>query len=220
MSDSLRPHGPQHARPPCPSPTPRAYPNSCPLSRWYDSTISSSVILFSSCLQSFPAPGSFQMSQINNLGIEFCVESDFPLDYWRHYSSVFWLLRMWFKNSMAFFYTWSFESHSVCLWAVSGSVYPLCQEIPQGWVSSFTVPPGFWEILLSIYFRFIYLSWLCPVACGILVPWPEIKPGILAVKPSSNHWTSGEALSEYFFAIFLLSSPSAYSLFGNPTVGR
>ena len=63
VSDSLRPHGPQHARPPCPSPTPRAYPNSCPLSRWYDSTISSSVILFSSCLQSFPAPGSFQMSQ-------------------------------------------------------------------------------------------------------------------------------------------------------------
>ena len=54
-SDSLRPHEPQHARPLCPSPTPRVYPNSCPLSRWCHPTISSSVIPFSSCPQSFPA---------------------------------------------------------------------------------------------------------------------------------------------------------------------
>ena len=63
MSDSLRPHELQHARPPCPSPTPRAYPNSCPFSRWYHPTISSSVVLFSSCPQSFPASGSFPVSQ-------------------------------------------------------------------------------------------------------------------------------------------------------------
>ena len=63
-SDSLRPCGLQHARPPCPSPTPRVYSNSCPLSWWCHPTISSSVILFSSCLQSFPASGSFQMSQL------------------------------------------------------------------------------------------------------------------------------------------------------------
>ena len=62
MSDSLQPHGLQHARPPCPSPTPRVYSNSCPLSRWCHPTISSSVIPFSSHLQSFPASGSFQMS--------------------------------------------------------------------------------------------------------------------------------------------------------------
>ena len=62
-SDSLQPHGLQHTRPPCPSPTPRVYSNSCPLSQWCHSTISSSVILFSSHLQSFPASGSFQMSQ-------------------------------------------------------------------------------------------------------------------------------------------------------------
>ena len=61
--DSLQPHGLQHARPPCPSPTPRVYPNSCPLSRWCHPTISSSVVPFS-CLQSFPASGSFQMSQL------------------------------------------------------------------------------------------------------------------------------------------------------------
>ena len=59
VSHSLRPHEPQHARPPCSSPTPRIYPNSCPLSRWCHPTISSSVVLFSSCPQSFPASGSF-----------------------------------------------------------------------------------------------------------------------------------------------------------------
>ena len=64
MSDSLQPHGLQHTRPPCPSPTPRVYPNSCPLSRWCHPTISSYVLPFSSSLQSFPASGSFQMSQL------------------------------------------------------------------------------------------------------------------------------------------------------------
>ena len=64
MSDSLRPHGRQHARPPCPSPAPGVYPNLCPLSLWCHPNISSSVIPFSSHLQSFPASGSFQMSQL------------------------------------------------------------------------------------------------------------------------------------------------------------
>ena len=59
----LRLHGLQHTRPPCPSPTPGVYSNSCPLSRWYHPTISSSVVPFSSCLQSFPASGCFRMSQ-------------------------------------------------------------------------------------------------------------------------------------------------------------
>ena len=62
LSDSLQPHGLQHARSPCPSPTPRVYSNSCPLSRWCHPTISSSGVS-SSCLQSFSASGSFQMSQ-------------------------------------------------------------------------------------------------------------------------------------------------------------
>ena len=64
VSDSLQSHGAQHAGPPCPSPTSRVYPNSCALSRWCHPTISSSVINFSSCSQSFPAPGSFPMSQL------------------------------------------------------------------------------------------------------------------------------------------------------------
>ena len=81
MSDSLQPHGLQHTRPPCPSPTPRAYSDSCPLSRWCHPAISStvvpfssSVVPFSSYLQSFPASGSFPMSQFfasgdQNIGV-------------------------------------------------------------------------------------------------------------------------------------------------------
>ena len=70
---TLRPHELQHARPPCPSPTPRVYSNSCPLSRWWHPTISSSVVPFSSP-QSFPASGSFQICQFfasgaQNIGV-------------------------------------------------------------------------------------------------------------------------------------------------------
>ena len=61
---TLQPHGLQHARPPCPSPTPRVYPNSRPSSRWCHPTISSSVVPFSSHLQSFPSSGSFLMSEL------------------------------------------------------------------------------------------------------------------------------------------------------------
>ena len=71
VSNSLQPCEPQHARPPCPSTTPRVYPNSCPLNRWYHPTISSSVIPFSSFFpspQSFPESGSFQMSQLFTSG--------------------------------------------------------------------------------------------------------------------------------------------------------
>ena len=68
MSNSLRPRGLQHARPPCPSPTPGVYSNSCPLSQSCHPTISSFVIPFSSHLQCFPASGSFQMSQLFTSG--------------------------------------------------------------------------------------------------------------------------------------------------------
>ena len=64
VSNSLQPQEPQHARPPCPSPTPRDHPNPCSLSWWCHPTVSSSVIPFSSCPQSFPASGYFQMSHL------------------------------------------------------------------------------------------------------------------------------------------------------------
>ena len=70
MSDSLQPHGLQHATPPCPSPTPRGCSNSCPSSQWCHPTISSSVFPFSSCLQFFPASGSFAVNQFfKSLGL-------------------------------------------------------------------------------------------------------------------------------------------------------
>ena len=64
VSDSLWPHESQHARPPCPSPVPRVYSNSCPSSGWCHPAISSSVVHFSSCPQSLPASGPFPMSQL------------------------------------------------------------------------------------------------------------------------------------------------------------
>ena len=68
LSYSLQPHGLQHSRPPCPSPALGVYQNSCPLSRWCHPNISSLLICFSSCLQSFPASGSVQMSQLFESG--------------------------------------------------------------------------------------------------------------------------------------------------------
>ena len=68
MSDSLRPHESQHARPPCPAPTPRVYSNTSPSSRWCHPAISSSVVLFSSYPQSLPASGAFPMSQLFTWG--------------------------------------------------------------------------------------------------------------------------------------------------------
>ena len=69
MSNSLKPHGLQYARRPCPSPpTPEACSNSCPLSQWWNQIISSSIVPFSSCLQSFPASRSFQLSQVLSSG--------------------------------------------------------------------------------------------------------------------------------------------------------
>ena len=68
VSDSLWAHEPQYTRPLCPSPTPRVYPNPCPMCRWCHPTISSSVVPFSSSPQSFPASGSFQMNQLSTSG--------------------------------------------------------------------------------------------------------------------------------------------------------
>ena len=84
VSNSLRPHESQHARPPCPSPTPRVHSNSCPSSQWCHPAISSSVIPFSSCPQSFPASGSFPVSQLfawggQSIGVS-ALASVFPMN--------------------------------------------------------------------------------------------------------------------------------------------
>ena len=84
VSDSLQPHESQHARPPCPSPTPGVYSNPCPLSRWCHPAILSSVIPFSSCPPPFPASGSFQMSELftssgQSIGVS-ASTSDLPMN--------------------------------------------------------------------------------------------------------------------------------------------
>ena len=86
VSESLRPHGLQHAKPPCPSPTPRVYSNSCPLSQWCYPTISSSVIPFSSCLQSFQYQGLFK-------GVSSLHQVAKILEFQLQYQSFQWTLR-------------------------------------------------------------------------------------------------------------------------------
>ena len=108
MSDSLWPHGLQHTRPPCPSPTPRAYSNSHPSSRWCHPTISSSVVPFSSCLQSFPASGSFPVSQFFASGSQ---SFSFSISPFNEYSGLT-----------------SFRMHWLDLLAVQGTLKSLLQH--------------------------------------------------------------------------------------------
>ena len=89
VSDSLQPHEPQHARPASPSPTPGVYTNPCPSSQWCHPIISSSVIPFSSCPQSFPAAGSFPMSQ-------FFRSSGQSIEFQRQHQSFQWIFRTYF----------------------------------------------------------------------------------------------------------------------------
>ena len=110
VSDYLWPHGLQHAKPPCPSPTLRAYWNSCPLNRWWHSAISSSVVPFSR-LQSFPASGSFPMSQFFTSGgqsigvsasasvLPMNIQDSFPLGLTGFISLQLWGLSRVFSNT-------------------------------------------------------------------------------------------------------------------------
>ena len=93
MSKSLRPHELQHARPPCPSPTPRVHPNPCPSSQWCHPTISSSVVPFSSCPQSFPASGSFQMISFRMDWLDLLAVQGTPESLLQHHSSKASILR-------------------------------------------------------------------------------------------------------------------------------
>ena len=88
MSNSLRPHELQPARPPCPSSTPGVHPNPCPSSQWCHSTISSSVVPFSSCPQSFQASGSFQMRQLFALGGQKYWSFSFNISHSNEYSGL------------------------------------------------------------------------------------------------------------------------------------
>ena len=96
MYDSLQPHGLQHTRPTCPSPTPRVYSNSCPWSQWCHLTISSSVVRFSSHLQSFPASEYFPMSQFFTSGVFFAKHWSFRRSPSNDYSRLISFRMDWF----------------------------------------------------------------------------------------------------------------------------
>ena len=146
-SDSLRPHGLQHARTPCPSPTPRVYLNSCPLSQWCHPTISFSVILFSSRLQSFPASGSFPMSQFfassgQSIGVS-ASESILPLN-----------IQDWFTLGWIGWISWQSKGLSRVFRPQFKSINSLALSLLYG--PTFTSVHDYWE---SHSFGYMDLCW-------------------------------------------------------------
>ena len=152
QSDSLRLHELQLARPPCPSPTPGVYSNSCPSSRWCHPNISSSVVPFSSCPQSFTASGSFQMSQLfasggQNIGVS-ASTSVLPINT-QEWSPLGWTDRISLQSkglSRVFSNTTvkkhQFFSIQLSLWSNSCMV----SEISQKQKSKFYIMPLIWWI--------------------------------------------------------------------------
>ena len=111
VSDSLRPHGLQHARPPCPSPSPGVGSNPCPLSRWCQPTISSSVVPFSSCLQSFPACTGFYMNIKFSFHLDKFLRMGWTLNYMRSVCSTEKLFSKWsyYFTSPTGIHVWAFQ---------------------------------------------------------------------------------------------------------------
>ena len=181
VSNSLQPHESQHARPPCPSPTPGVHPKPCPLSRWCHPTISSSVVPFSSCPQSFPASGSFPMSQLFALGgqsfgvsasasvLPMNIQDWFPFIYYFKDSDLY----VHYTLSLAYFpqivnLTWckcvifNLLADSNLLWWLI-----LCVHLPGPWAQTFGQ---------TLFWMFLWVCFLnennilrkagCPPQCG------------------------------------------------------
>ena len=191
MSDSFRPHGLQHTRPLCPSPSPGVHPSSCPLYQWCHPAISSSDTFFSFCPQSFPASGTFPMSQLftsddQNTGVS-ASASAFPM------STQGWFpLRL---NGLA----------SLLSKVLSGALAmppPKCLQFsllfPSIHLPHQAFSPEVSEIQalpLPLWPCFFPPLWSYLVAYRILVPQPETEPVPWAVKSwSPNHWTAREFL--------------------------
>ena len=157
MSDSLQPHEPQHARPPCPSPTPRVHPNPCPSSRWCHPTISSSVVPFSSCPQSLPESESFPMSQLlawggQSIGVS-ASASVFPMNTqdWSPLGWTGWIslqsiivIAPELKDYSLDFLGSCWDWRPITVWHYK---LPLCQS-------------GLWNLMSNNSILFIFLSWM------------------------------------------------------------
>ena len=193
VSDSLRPQGLQHTRPPCPLPTPGVYSNSCPLSRWCHPTISSSVIPFSSWLQSFPASGSFPISQFfasggQSIGVSasasvlpMTIQDWFPLG-WTSWIS------LQSKGLSRVFSSTTIQNHEffgtqLSLWSNSHMSTDYWKQCPNLKCSD----------LMTLFFFFFY--------------------DFLHVDVSCNHHTNQHQLTEYFqHPKFPLTIPLLHSL--------
>ena len=143
VSDSLWPHEPQHTRPPCPSPAPGVYPNPCPSSWWCHPAISSSIVPFSCCPQSFPASGSFPMSHLfawgsQSTGVS-ASTSDLPMNT-QDWSSLGWTvwISLQSKGLTRLFSNTTFQKHQffsaqLSLWSNS-HIHTWLLEKPQLWL--------------------------------------------------------------------------------------
>ena len=122
VSDSLRPQGPQHARPPCPSLTPRAYSNSYPPSRWCHPTISSSVVPFSSRLPSFLASGSFPVTQFFTLVAKVLeIQLQHQSFQWIFKTDLLWDGLVWPQVTIWLFISRNLKKRQVSMWELSGT---------------------------------------------------------------------------------------------------
>ena len=227
MSDSLQPHGLQHARPPCPSPTPGVYPNSFPLNRWCLPTISSSAIPFS-CLQSFPASGSFQMSQLfasggQSIGVS-ASTSVLPINSqdWSPLGWTGWIslqskgLSTVFSNTTVqkhqfFGAQLSYSPTLTSIYMTTGKTIALTRQTFSGKAMSLL-----FNMLSRLVITFIpkskrlLISWLQSPSAVILGP-PKIKPAtVCTVSPSICHEAIG--LDAMILIFLMLSFKPAFSL--------
>ena len=162
MLDCLWPHGLQHARLPCPSPTPRACSNSCPPSRWCHPTVSSSVVPFSSCLQSFPASGSFPVSQVFSSGGQSIGASVSVLVLFSIRSRKSHLTFLLWRNKPLIFY-WGKSlfptKHLFCLVLPNARYQPHPHPSPS--INRFNTEISCWGRKYSIQQSWLVLPWGC-----------------------------------------------------------
>ena len=203
MSDSLRPHGLRHARLPCPSPTPGVYWNSCTSSQWCHPTVSSSVVPFSSCLQSFPASGSFQISHFFTSGeqsigvsasasvLPMNIQDWFPLGWtgWISLQSKG-LSRVFLSNSKTSILWRSafFIVHLSHPYMTTGKTIALTRQTFVGKVMSLLF--NMWSGLVITFLprsTLLLISWLQSPSAVVLEP-PQIKSlTVSTVSPSICH---------------------------------
>ena len=228
MSHSLRPHELQHARPPCPSPTPGVHPNSCPASQWCHPAISSSVIPFSSCPQSLAASESFPMSQLfawggQSIGVS-ALASFLPINTqdWSPSEWTGWISLQSKGLSRAFCNT-TVQKHQFFLWhsafftvqlshpyMTTGKTIALTRQTFVGKVMSLL-----FNMLSRLVITFlprskrVLISWLQSPSAGILEP-PKIKSDTVStVSPSVSHEVMGP--DAVIFVFWMLSFKPTFS---------